>query len=125
MPSANDAFTNAAAKILAAFGQTITRWPRGEQAEAYDVLANVDLDNETMPGQLGGGPRVRDDMGERIDRTGLIDVAATECLDDRDCWEIDGEVWSTVREHSRDAGLVTIAIEREESLRTRRRRENG
>lgn len=123
--TANDAFAAAGQKILARFGQTIHRWPLGVEADAYEVTANVDLDNETMPGQLAGGPRVRDDMGERIVRTGMIDVAASEELDDRDQWDIGGEIWSTVREHGRDAGLITILIEREVPIATRRRREYG
>ena len=118
---ANDAFQHAAGKLLAAFGESIIRWPAGVEDEAEVVWANVDMDNEPLPGQQGGGWKVRDDMGERINRTGLLDVAADQSLDDRDLWRINGEIWGTVREHSRDAGLITIVIERVDMIRTRKR----
>ena len=123
--AANDAFAADGIKLLAAFGETVIRWPLGESDDAENVTANVDLDDETMPAQLAGGPRVRDRDGERIVRRGRLDVLPAQSLDDRDRWVIAGEHWQTVRIHGRDAGLVTVTIERLEGVRTAKRRDQA
>ncbi len=120
---ANDAFTADGARLLAAFGETVVRWPLGDEGEAEEVTANVDLANEAYPAQLNwGGQRVRDDDGERMARRGLLDVLPGQSLDTRDRWEVRGQMWNTVRIEGSDEGLTTVTIERLEKTRTRKRR---
>lgn len=108
-------------QLLAVLGESITRWPLGVEANAETVTAIVDCSDETQAGQLAGGRAVRDEDGEQIVRTAMLDVAADQDTDDRDRWVIDGQRWNTVRETGRDAGLKTILVERLEKLRTAKR----
>lgn len=108
-------------QLLAVFGESITRWPLGVEDDAETVTAIVDMADESQPGQLGGSRAVRDDDGEQIARTAMLDLAADQATDDRDRWVIAGQRWNTVREIGRDAGMKTVLIERLEKIRTAKR----
>lgn len=116
--TASEAFASDGARLLSYFGQTIIRWPQGNSATPANITANVDLDEETSAGQVGGGTRVRDEAGERICRTGKLDVAASQAIDDRDIFVISSERWQVVRILGRDDGGKTVLIERVEPIRT-------
>lgn len=108
--------------FLQLMGETIVRWPLGVEANAENVTAIVDRDEEAALNKLSAMQmeHIRDRSQEGIPRVCRIDVPVTQATDDNDQWVIDGEVWEATRVFGRDAGTKTVLLERWDGLYTSR-----
>lgn len=95
-------------------GETVSRYPLGVVLNAVSVPGViVDLSAEIGTNQESGDGVVLDDrFGERVRRSGMLEVPASVTVDERDTWLVRGEVWYTRRIMARDESIQTVLIVR-------------
>lgn len=91
------------------FGEAVTRYPLGNTGSGAAVSALFD---ETPPNRMT-------DHGERVDRTGKLQIDETVDVDAKDTWLVRGEVWQVNAVESALAGLRTIHLQRADKVNTR------
>ncbi|MBR9800265.1 hypothetical protein GYB59_00565 [bacterium] len=115
MPSEFEAeFASVAlAELFETFGQSVTHWPLGVEANAASVTA-IWKEQE---------PTKSTNYGEQTERRGLLKVASSVTVSPRDKWVVESEEWQTTRATNNDAaGLKMIYVQRNDKQFTKGQR---
>lgn len=100
------------------FKETIIRRKGGLDTSREEVEAIVEMDGAAAAGGL-----VIDERGRQIQAEATIEIAASQCTDPSDTWEIRGRVYKTMGDPvSEDAASKTLAVVRTKGIVDRKPR---
>ncbi len=99
--------------FLAHAGETVTRYPEGEESLAESVTAIVEED--ALPGTneiSGDGVNRKDQHGKRKRISVRLEMLTTQTTHDKDTWKVNGNIYSANRIVGADDGLKTVLASR-------------
>lgn len=108
--------------VLDEWGESVVRRIGGSFQNTVEITAIVDLDDETGGGMDGDGQDPSTPNGQRVRRSGILDVKHSTDLFDNDTIEHDGLVWAVKRIVARDDGMKSYAMTAIEGLSSKRAR---